>query len=442
MISKHIKKLLRQDPEYTVIDICISEYNRLTDNKDYVIIDELRDLDHRMLMNVYRYGKKNRKNKFHIKKITRLDTYNDIFYDIAKSDGGMRGTRNFISIEDRTGVYIVKFSNGQHAVICHWLTYSSVSSTMLIPSSCIDKFNKLVYKSKTNDQKPKTGVYNVTISRRNSSVIYSKFKKAVGKTFHHEIENIDNLISDFFNRKISRFKARNKRPSFKHLIYGGLGTGKTTGIMNIVFKYKDTHCVAFVDSLKTAFAHCKKCAKAKVPTIVIMEETDSFLDSIMGAGHELKADGDVKRLLDGDFSAYNPAGEYFLMLTNHTKQINIGNLRPGRMDGITYFNNISGSYLQECIKHYMTGHEYYKVEDNFATKLADKLKSVPGVDIMKLDQLCDDYTFSILSEKEEIINVKKALELRKKYLSKLKHLKTFQPGETPKALGYSKPTNH
>ncbi|MEO1289180.1 MAG: ATP-binding protein, partial [Chloroflexota bacterium] len=148
-------------------------------------------------------------------------------------------------------------------------------------------------------------------------------------------EDIVKDIDAFFEKGVSIYQRLNIKPFRKMLLAGVPGTGKTMLCSAIAgWGQEKEYFVVYVSGSNQYGAKFWKihealdmAASSDAPTIVIVEELDSYLDD------ENKAQ--MLNVLDGSESPSNEHGTILIATTNHPEKIDDRVLkRPGRLDRV------------------------------------------------------------------------------------------------------------
>ena len=164
------------------------------------------------------------------------------------------------------------------------------------------------------------------LHKNDKQVYYVPFIPKQNNTIlHPSKELIRNAIASHFQY------VKNHGEILKMLVYGGFGTGKTECVVEILkemlAKNKDLNITYPAVMLPDVADHMTRCAKAKVPTIVVIEEAEHWL-----SGPE------AKFFIGSHAEQKNKAGSLYIFITNNPSLINEGVIvRDERIDEIIPF---------------------------------------------------------------------------------------------------------
>jgi ATP-dependent 26S proteasome regulatory subunit len=176
-------------------------------------------------------------------------------------------------------------------------------------------------------------------------------------------------------------------------------------------KFEQEKCVVFSTNIADVAQHLAKCAAHNVSTIAILEDAESTLAN---------ANSSLLNFLDGVDLPKNINGSYIIMTTNHPDRIEPRILqRPGRVDKIIEFGNLTGSYVIKCAEIYFDeilfndkNRSNTKIGKQIREELYPCINKMSGAEIKELSQASASYA---VSEEREV-----TVELIKEVKNKMK----------------------
>lgn len=165
-------------------------------------------------------------------------------------------------------------------------------------------------------------------------------------TVHPVRDSLLEQVDFFFDH--SEMYTRYGRPgTFKFMLVGPPGTGKSTLLAEIARKYRSSHAVVFATQIESAADAMTRAAKRSLPIIVMLEDAESSLS-------KERVNSGILNFLDGIDQPVNKAGCALIMTTNHPGEIEPRILkRPGRVDKIIEVGPLEGDYAADCARLYL-----------------------------------------------------------------------------------------
>lgn len=408
----------------TVSKYLIKQYKEQKPDSGYVIVNHTNEYSLQMLMSMRNHARKYRMKTFHIKDIVPIDNDEVVsyHYGLAKAK-----RKNKITSQDKTGMFRIEFSDGDIIYYAKWLTgagkHSSVEAMFASEEHTWYKFLKLIEKKRKRDGTPKKGVYRVTAQM--GALSYSNMKSLQETPVVHHVT--DSILEDmnYFYDNTHMFTRYGMPGVRKILLVGEPGTGKSSLCVRIANSLRDEKCVAFATDIGAAAAHLMKCARAKISTILFLEDAESSI----GGG----ASSAVLNFLDGIDQPVNPAGAYVVMTTNFPQRIEPRILkRPGRVDRIFQFGALKSKEAVMCARIYFRGilfldkdidkmsmkerRKQKSLEKELAPILNNSDKGMTGAQIKELAQSSVSMAVSIKAKEVTVEIIKKTKERMEKDL--------------------------
>lgn len=288
--------------------------------------------------------KRRLKKSFHVTEIERLPVLNEevLPYSVAM---GLDKDQKELYIADEMGVFDVKFNDGTHLIMIKWMFNEGkeriVEGLFVASKETWENLFKIMTKEAKRMNKPKKGIFRIS----GGSSDYSKIKDLkTTPVIHPETQNVLGDLQFFF-KNVNLFTKRNQPGTRKVMLVGPPGTGKTSICSRFADKYKKEMCVVFATKLDSVAAHLEKCAKYKVPTLVILEDADGSL-------RKDQVDSSILNFLDGVNLPRNEKGAYVIMTTNRPQDIEPRAIRTGRINRKFMFGTLKGSDALDCAEYY------------------------------------------------------------------------------------------
>ncbi|MEO1646106.1 MAG: ATP-binding protein, partial [Chloroflexota bacterium] len=179
-------------------------------------------------------------------------------------------------------------------------------------------------------------------------------------------------VDKFFSRGVGIYRKMNLNPFRKILLAGVPGTGKTM-LCNAIANWalEQDYDVLYVSGADARGANFFKIQQAlaissnsKIPTLIILEEIDSFLNN--------KQKSMILNVLDGVEAFENEAGTMLIATTNYPEAIDDRVLkRPGRLDRIYIVPPAQNTEIAERMLRQYMGEMFREEHLSIASKLID-----------------------------------------------------------------------
>ena len=381
-------------------------------------------------VDIYSLQREAAKNK-KIKLKTNSKTFNPIDVEPIKDDllptvvlkhsfDNKKGTLNF---QSQSGIFKVTFSDSSVLFFAQRLVgmgrNESVDSYAVASKQTFNKYYQYLNRQAKINSKPKIGLFKLhTVSspfgeRLNYEPIKQKdFKKNI--VFHQNKQLVADDVKQFFDN-IDYYTRFSQPGSRRMLLVGEPGGGKTSAAMLLAQEYSKTMCVAVASDLKSVMMHTYNISKAKMPTLVILEDAESTIPW---------GSSGVLNFLDGINQPKTEKGCYMIFTTNFPKAIEPRILkRPGRIDKVIKFGALDEINSIMCMKHYFDGILFDSKKDT-PEKVEEILKQVyeeiilekstggtlTGAQIKNLSEAIMSYAVSNRVDKVTVDTLKKVVE--------------------------------
>lgn len=264
----------------------------------------------------------------------------------------------------QSGALLFRFANQENEqfqvlVVSQWLFDFDLNSSLLsiasVPEAHVEQW--------VNFEKEVQRIFHSAIPYRGKVYVVGGIETAFDATVNWDDiyldvalkEEIMKDIDAFFKKGVGIYQRLNIKP-FRKLLFAGVpGTGKTMLCSAIAgWGQEKDYFVVYVSGSNQYGAKFWKihealdmAASSDAPTIVIVEELDSYLDE------ENKAQ--MLNVLDGSESPSNKHGTIMIATTNHPEQIDDRVLkRPGRLDRIFIIPEMDSANLaEEMLRQYL-----------------------------------------------------------------------------------------
>jgi len=283
--------------------------------------------------------------------------------------------RNSMNFKSQSGMFKIKFSDGSMLYFAQRLVGMgknlSVESYAVAHKKTLDKYYRYLKAQLKINSKPKVGLFKISTvqtpfgEKLNYEPIQQKdFKKNI--VFHQNKEMVADDIKQFFEN-LGMYTRFSQPGSRRLLLIGEPGGGKTSAAMLIAQDYSKDMCVVVASSLKSVMMHTFNISKAKMPTLVILEDAEATIPW---------GDSGVLNFLDGINQPKTEKGCYMILTTNFPQRLEPRILkRPGRIDKIIKFGALDEMNSIMCVKHYFDGILFDSKKDN-KKKIEEILRQV------------------------------------------------------------------
>jgi hypothetical protein len=341
----------------------------------------------------------------------------------------IKGTLNFNS---QSGMFKVNFSDGTILFFAQRLVgigkTAGIESYAVASKQTLNKYYQYLNKQAKINSKPKVGLFKIhTVGtpfgkRLNYEPIKQKdFKKNI--VFHQNKELVADDVKQFFDN-IGYYTRFSQPGSRRMLLVGEPGGGKTSAAMLLAQEYSKTMCVAVASDLESVMMHTYNISKAKMPTLVILEDAESSIPW---------RDAGVLNFLDGINQPKTEKGCYMIFTTNFPKAIEPRILkRPGRIDKVIKFGALDEINSIMCVKHYFDGILFDSKKDKpelieeilkqvYEEIILDKQNggTMTGAQIKNLSEAIISYTVSKKIDKINVQVLKEVVEVLNKDLKEV-----------------------
>jgi SpoVK/Ycf46/Vps4 family AAA+-type ATPase len=233
---------------------------------------------------------------------------------------------------------------------------------------------------------------------------------------------VEEDIKQFFDN-VDYYTRFSQPGSRRMLLVGEPGGGKTSAAMLIAQEYSKRMCVVIATDLKAVMMHTYNVSKAKMPTLIILEDAESTIPW---------SDSGILNYLDGINQPKTEKGCYSIFTTNHPKRIEPRILkRPGRIDKVVKFGALDEINSILCVKHYFDGilfdskKDKPKVVEEVLKQVYDKIildkdgGTMTGAQIKNLSEAIMSYAVSKKVEKITVDTLKSVVETLNKDLQEV-----------------------
>lgn len=379
----------------------------------FVIVEYSDTYDISMLNKLMYDAKRHGRKSFHITQIDRIQSEMITNYSFGVSL--VKTNKYDIKVSDTTGLFKINFSNGTFMYYAKWISGGgkarSVEGMFAAEKIVWLNFLKMMKQEKKKNAKPKNGVYRIYADGMSGGIVYKKLEDLQETPIIHPSTDI--LLQDitYYFGHVPLFTRFGMPGVRKSLIVGPPGTGKTSMAIKLSKKFEQEKCVVFSTNIADVAQHLAKCAAHNVSTIAILEDAESTLAN---------ANSSLLNFLDGVDLPKNINGSYIIMTTNHPDRIEPRILqRPGRVDKIIEFGNLTGSYVIKCAEIYFDeilfndkNRSNTKIGKQIREELYPCINKMSGAEIKELSQASASYA---VSERREV-----TIELIKEVKKKMK----------------------
>ncbi len=340
--------------------------------------------------------------------------------------------KNTLNFTSQSGIFKLTFTNGAVLFFAQRLVgmgrNQSIESYAVAYKDTLNKYYQYLNKQAKINSRPKVGLFKIGIvkgpfgEKLNYEPIKQKdFKKNI--VFHQNSGLVADDVSQFFGN-IDYYTRFSQPGSRRLLLVGEPGGGKTSAAMLLAQEYSKSMCVVVASDLKSVMMHTYNISKAKMPTLVILEDAESTMP-----WHN----SGVLNFLDGINQPKTEKGCYMILTTNFPKAIEPRILkRPGRIDKVIKFGALDELNSIMCVKHYFDGVLFDSKKDS-KKKVEEILKQIyediildksnggtmTGAQIKNLSEAIMSYAVSNRVEKITVETLKKVVEALNKDLKEV-----------------------
>lgn len=341
----------------------------------------------------------------------------------------IKGTLNF---QSQSGIFKITFSDGNVLFFAQRLVgmgkNESVDSYAVASRETLNKYYQYLNRQSKINSKPKVGLFklNTVQTPFGKKLNYEPIKKSQFKSntvFHQNKKLVADDVSQFFDN-IEHYTRFSQPGSRRMLLVGEPGGGKTSAAMLLAQEYSKTMCVAVASDLESVMMHTFNISKAKMPTLVILEDAESTIPW---------GSSGVLNFLDGINQPKTEKGCYMILTTNFPKAIEPRILkRPGRIDKVIKFGALDEINSIMCVKHYFDGILFDSKKDK-PKKVEEILKQIyeeiildkqnggtmTGAQIKNLSEAIISYAVSNKIDEMNVQTLKKVVEALNKDLKEV-----------------------
>jgi len=350
---------------------------------------------------------------FHIVEIERIhsDMVTNFSFGVSLDKKGKMTT---LKISDSTGLFKLVFSDGSFMYYSKWISgggkAKAVEGMYAAEREVWLKFLGMMKAERRKTAKPKNGIFKIR-NDGNGGIVYDKLISLQETPIIHP--STDTLLEDitFYFSDVAFYTRYGMSGVRKTLMVGPPGTGKSSLAVKVAKKFSVDKCIVFSTNIADIAMHLMLCAKYKTSTIGVLEDAEATLSN---------ANSSLLNFLDGVDQPKNLQGSYVIMTTNFPERIESRILkRPGRIDRIIEFGNLTGKYAIKCAEIYFEG-ILFNNKNTSNTKEGKLLRKelypiinkASGAEIKELAQSSASYAAS--NRKDVDIELIKTVQIRMK----------------------------
>lgn len=404
---------------------------------DFIMVEYSDKYDIKTLNDSKHEAKKRNKKTFRIVDIEKVDSTIITNFSIGISLRKVK--KEFVEVADATGLFKIKFSDDSFIYFAKWISGGGkqrcVEGLFAAEKKVWFEFLKLMKGERKKLEKPKNGIFRIC-GNGYGGIEYSKLENLQETPIIHPSTNT--LLQDIthYYSNVALFTRFGMSGVRKSLMVGPPGTGKTSLAIKIAKQFSKEKCVVFSTNISDIAMHLSICAKHKVSTLAILEDAESTLQN---------ANSSLLNFLDGVDQPKNLLGSYIIMTTNFPERIEKRILqRPGRVDAIVEFGNLTGAYATKCAEIYFED-ILFNSENNSNTKVGKELRKklfpivngMSGAEIKELSQASASYAVSV---GQEVVDVELIEIVKAKMKSNIDNISKYASEESSllktKKLGF------
>ena len=349
-ISEYLTKTKKNIPSVDEVESFHKEnaknYDAMKKIMDYIILEYSDSYDSSLFRDMM-FNDRNKKG-FRIVSIEKISTNLITSYSIGVSLRKKAGKtkEKFVGVSDSTGVFKVNFPDGEFMYYAKWISGGgksrSTEGMYAAEKKVWYKFLNLMGVETKKRQKPKNGIFKISATQ--NGISYNKLDKLQDTPVVHPSINTLEKDMDYYFDNLKLFTRFGMSGVRKTILVGPPGTGKTSLSIKLSKKFKKSKSVVFATGIGEVAEHLIACAKAKVSTLIILEDAEMTLQN---------ANSELLNFLDGINLPQNEKGAYIILTTNHPERIESRIYkRPGRIDKIIHFGTLTEKYAIQCANIY------------------------------------------------------------------------------------------
>lgn len=378
-----------------------------------------------------------RKRKSAISEIKAVKCSIPYYVSLPTVKKGRKG--NVFMFQQRSGMFRITLKNGKTGYIAFFDSgfgkSKQAESFIVAERDFVEELYMMNNFTQKKMSKPKPGIYKAFMGQ--FGMQYTKYVPKESVVIHPVAQTVEDAVKIHFERLEKR-----KFYDRKILLYSQIGTGKTEFIKNLANKYKTTHSVVFTDNIGSMLEHQMKCAKYKVPTIIMLEEAEEAILKYNPEQTATRLNSSVKNALSGFMHEKNKAGCVIIMTTNFPERINkTVSQRRERIDEMYNFGELEGKYALDCVKLYIGEDRFARVSED--KELLSVFNKLTGVEIK---YICED-SIEHCDANEKELTVEVFNDVKGKRINSIKGMNTFKSdapvykGTERENIGFATPAN-